>query len=409
MNQQNNIQKACLSLGQPSDTYENHSFLVPLQLNPKSKLHYKLSLLIDKYVQETKGNKGPKQLEVFRQHWQWIILGLSRCFFMNSWLLVFFDKAAYSRDIWLKRYEIKYSSVKPIIDYLHQEQLITVFLGKRYKDRPSRTRVFPSKTLANQLWGYTLETEQSIEGPYLTINEDESSWKEIMFKLDEDHPDLGDMIAINEFLKGHQWACIAPVRLIYKYNASKGGRLFTPFQNLPDRKAKIRINTLIDDKPICEVDFNANHLRLNLAFNAKEHAGKTPYEDICHEAGVASKDHVKRFITIAMGADSEKKGRAALYKEGFNDEFINRIYKATQTIFPKLELFNGWGVFAQNYEGQIMKDVMVQGLQDDIVCLPVHDAVAVQQQHKEWAKNVMLETWSRHLEGVGTRVTVDMP
>ncbi len=39
-------------------------------------------------------------------------------------------------------------------------------------------------------------------------------------------------------------------------------------------------------KPICEVDFNANHLRLNLAFSAKEYAGETPYEDIGEIAGM---------------------------------------------------------------------------------------------------------------------------
>ena len=42
------------------------------------------------------------------------------------------------------------------------------------------------------------------------------------------------------------------------------------------------------------------------------------------------------------------------------------------------------------------------------VCLPVHDAIAVQRQHAEWAKEVMLETWSRHMDGVKTVVKVDM-
>ena len=108
--------------------------------------------------------------------------------------------------------------------------------------------------------------------------------------LDESHPDLGDMIAINEFIKPHRWACKAPIRLVYKHTPFQGGRLITPFQNLPDRRARIRINTMIDDQPICEVDFNANHLRIVLAQTSKEYAGDTPYEDICHEAGVAGRD-----------------------------------------------------------------------------------------------------------------------
>jgi hypothetical protein len=40
--------------------------------------------------------------------------------------------------------------------------------------------------------------------------------------------------------------------------------------------------------------------------------------------------------------------------------------------------------------------------------LPVHDAVAVQQQHQDWAKEVMLQTWQEHMHDVGTKVKVDM-
>jgi hypothetical protein len=173
--------------------------------------------------------------------------------------------------------------------------------------------------------------------------------------------------------------------------------------------ARHRLNTLIDGQPICEVDYNANHLRIVLALNAKEYAGDTPYEDICHEANVASRDIVKLFITVAMGASDEISGRKALHKKGFNNEFINQIYNGVKKRYPKLELFNGWGIFAQNFEGQILKDVLLEGIKEDIVCLPVHDAVAVQQQHQDWAMGVMLETWQRHMDGVKTKVKADMP
>jgi hypothetical protein len=72
-------------------------------------------------------------------------------------------------------------------------------------------------------------------------------------------------------------------------------------------------------------------------------------------------------------------------------------------------LYKGWGLRAQNLEGQILKDVMLEGIKEDIVCLPVHDAIAVQQQHQDWAKEVMLETWQEHPDGVGTKVKVDYP
>ena len=406
---QNTLKQQLLSLGIPEDEYEHHIFLCPLQLHKNSKLHLKLSLLIDKYVDETKGGRVGKRLEKFKCHWQWVLLGLSRSIITNSWLLVSLDRNAYTDDIWLRRYGIKYRSVKAIKEYLESQDLITVLKGKKYKGKPSRTRLFPCDTLSHQIWEYVLEQEQPIEGPYLTLKQGDDPWSETVFNLDESHPDLGDMIAINEFLKPHQWACKAPIRLRYKHTPFQGGRLYTPFQNLPDRRARIRINTQIDDQPICEVDFNANHLRLNLALFAKEYAGETPYEDICIESGVASRDMVKKFITVAMGASSEMAARNSLARERFNGELFNRINAGVQKRYPKLQLFRGWGIFAQNLEGQILKDVMLEGIKEDIVCLPVHDAIAVQQQHQQWAKDVMLETWQEHLKGVKTKVKVDFP
>ena len=405
---QNTLKQQLLSLGIPEDEYEHHIFLCPLQLHKNSKLDYKLSLLIDKYVDETKGGRVGERLEEFKCHWQWVLMGLSRSIITNSWLLVSLDTNAYTDDIWLRRYSIKYRSVKAIKDYLESQDLITVLKGKKYKGKPSRTRLFPTAALSNQIWEYVLDQEQPIEGPYLTLNEHDEGWQETLFKLDEDHPDLADMIAINEFLKPHRWACKAPVRLVYKHTPFQGGRLITPFQSLPDRRARIRINTQIDGQPICEVDYNANHLRLNLALFAKEYAGETPYEDICIESGVASRDMVKKFITVAMGASSEMAARNSLARERFNGDLFNRMHAGVQKRYPKLKLFNGWGIFAQNLEGQILKDVMLEGIKEDIVCLPVHDAVAVQQQHQDWAKEVMLETWQEHLGGVGTKVKVDL-
>ena len=55
------LKQQLLSLGTPENDYQHHIFLSPLQLHKNSKLHTKLSLLIEKYVQETKGQRGAKQ------------------------------------------------------------------------------------------------------------------------------------------------------------------------------------------------------------------------------------------------------------------------------------------------------------------------------------------------------------
>ena len=51
---------------------------------------------------------------------------------------------------------------------------------------------------------------------------------------------------------------------------------------------------------------------------------------------------------------------------------------------------------------------MLQGVDEGIVCLPVHDAEALLQKHQAWAEQAMVNTWT---DAVGcdakTRVKVD--
>ena len=37
---------------------------------------------------------------------------------------------------------------------------------------------------------------------------------------------------------------------------------------------------------------------------------------------------------------------------------------------------------------------MNEGMDKNILCLPIHDAIAVEEQHAEWAKKAMEEAWS---------------
>ena len=58
-----------------------------------------------------------------------------------------------------------------------------------------------------------------------------------------------------------------------------------------------------------------------------------------------------------------------------------------------------------------MKQVMVEGVEQGIVALPVHDAVAVTQDNADWAKEAMLRAWSEHANSGGavarSRIKVD--
>jgi hypothetical protein len=397
----------------PPDDEKHHFFLTPKLLNPKSSSHSLFTDLLSSCVDEAKGNRGPKQIASLKHHFHSVLLTLSWAMYRHQWVLIALDKGAYSKDYWLKRYGFSYVHTRVVVDYLESKELITRKIGKRYSGKPTRTRVYPTELLQRTLWRFFLDSEQPIEPPYVSINEPEGRYGEIIANLDEGHPDLVDMTRINEFLKGHQWACKAPVRLVYKHDPFTSGRLITPYQALPDRKIRLRINTLIDGQPICEVDFNANHLRLNLAVMAGEDAGDTPYEDIGELAGIEDRQRIKDYITRAMGANSQAAARGACLGEGITHKQFDVIEAAVLKRYPKVSLYTGFGVNAQSLEGQILKQVMLEGVDKGIVALPVHDAVAVTQDNAEWAKEAMLKAWLEHTNSRGSvaksRVKVDYP
>ena len=392
----------------PEDDYNHQEFLKPLKFLRGTEIEANFRELVeDKFLYDSKGGRNEVETEKLRHHWHVILMNLAMVMYQRHWLLVPGDSKYYTGNYWAQRLGLGYRPIQTVIQSLKSNDFIDVLPGRKYEGRPMLRRIYPKPFLQELLFDYFLYIEQPIEGPYVSINKPDNAYKN--FKFPKDHPEVIELTEVNEFLKGHMWAFKGPVALRYKHTPFQGGRLYTPFQNLPDRKSRVRINTRINDQPIAEVDFSCNHLRLNLAYQDGIDAGETPYEDIGELAGGLSRDSAKTFITVAMGASDQNEARSALTrKRGYGDKAVKALIEATNKRFPTLELFSGWGLFAQNLEGQILKDVLLEGVKKDIVCLPVHDAVAVQQQHIEWAKEQMVESWNKitGTEGL-SRVKVD--
>jgi len=395
----------------PKDDYKHHMFLSPKTMRQGSS-SLKFDQLIAFFVNDSNTKqRGPQQLADFKWHWEVVLMSLAQSVFQRKWLLITLDNNEYGPKghHLIKAFGFQLTYLKAIVKYLDEVGLVSLEEGKRYKNEPSKTRLFPTDELVTQIWEYFLDIEQEIKPPYIIIKDPAKGWHRIINRLGKDHPEKEEMRTINEFLRGHNWACKGPVQLKYNTNAFEGGRLYTPFQALPDRQVRLRINTLIDEEPICEVDFNANHLRLNLAVLHKQDAGDTPYEDIGELSKVNDRTRVKQFITVAMGASDESKAFKALNRDGFNAELFEQIKQGTLKRYPKINLFEGWGLSAQNLEGAILRKVMLEGIEQGIVSLPVHDAIAVKQCDAEWAKEAMERVWSEETLGGKTRLKVDYP
>jgi hypothetical protein len=390
----------------PPDNYDHHFPLKPLQPSGDNS---DFETVVSAHYENLVGGRHATAAANLRRHFVYILLSLGKAAMCNKWLVVSLDKDAYAHDETLKSYGLLHAPVKAIVDYLEHHNQAIVLRGKKYKNNPARTRIYPKPEMAVLMLKHILESNSEFKPPYVLINEGEDVWKETVAQLPDNHPDVVDMDTINDFLQGHSWACKSPVVLKYKHTVFQSGRLYTDYQQLPDRRFRIRINTTIDREPLCEVDFNANHLRLALAVIHGEDAGDSPYEDIMDLAGQRSRDLVKSFITKAMGASSRESAHSSWNRDQLGTNNFNEIEAATMKRFPMLKLYNDWGIHAQNLEGAILRDVMLQGVDKGIVVLPVHDAVAVRQVDESWAMDAMSGAWDKHVGFGRARLKVDRP
>ena len=376
----------------PEDTEKNNrTWLSPVKLSPDSVSYPAFTALVDQFMADSQGKRNESDTAKLRRHWELILLNLSQAVFQRRWLKVAVNSRTQAK---MPVYAANNWSARPmahVIDYLKEQKLIHHRQGKAFSKAPLVTRIFPTDALAPQLYQFFLDTEQPIHPPYTVISDPNDVWLDASGgSVEANDEEVAELTKVNEFLKGHTWACKGPVKLLYKGDPFNEGRLYTSFQNLPDRVARVRINTLIDGEPIAEIDFNANHLRLQLAVLHKQDAGHTPYEDI----GINDRASVKAFITRAMGADNRDAAMNSCKTEGITNVMFEALEAACAKLYPDLKLFIGWTHQAQNLEGQILKKVMLQGVDEGIVCLPVHDAIAVPKRHQFWAVKTMMKTWT---------------
>jgi len=221
-------------------------------------------------------------------------------------------------------------------------------------------------------------------------------------ELPQDHPDRAGLRVINEYLKDVAYALKSPVKRIFSYeDPMQGGRLYVRLQGLPDRRARIRVNTLLDGKPVAEVDLSANHPRMLMALENKKLPANF-YDDIAAKSNT-SREQVKFLVTRAIGASDK---RISLKpdvdeKDWYVTDFIltyperDAIWSAIESHYPILysKFFKGNGIYLQGLEGNILMKTMLSLIEQDIASLPIHDAIYVQRRHKSKAKKALEKAW----------------
>jgi hypothetical protein len=218
--------------------------------------------------------------------------------------------------------------------------------------------------------------------------------------------DLEQLVKVNDALKDASYALKAPVQRIYsRGHVMFGGRLYTPLANLPDRKARIRINTLFNGNPVAEVDLKANHASMLYALKAKQLP--RDFYDLIAQESRQTKDKVKWLVMKMIGAKNRVISLASeidqqdYYESRFVLSQDERVFIETtiQRMFPDLHesFYKDLGVVMQSLEGDILLDAMCELVDQGIVSLPVHDALYVERQYAEEAEKALKASWKKNL------------
>jgi len=190
----------------------------------------------------------------------------------------------------------------------------------------------------------------------------------------------------NEFMRNHSWAQKAPTVRKLLSEPYTGGRVYTPYQNIVNRRVQIRSKTLLDGQPLFERDFSANHpyMLARLTGNAFQ----MDFYSVIAAASNCDRPAVKAVITAAIGCPSPNKAHEMRYKlvtSGVNGEAVDNILSTATDTYPWLKerniLFNNKGVYMQWLEGEIAMKMFQAAVHYGIPMVNVHDAYAVNQKH----------------------------
>ena len=338
--------------------------------------------------------KQGKYAENYREHLANILLNLSRSIVTRRWTIFFGDSKAYSKGGLMHSAGFtSRSRTSKILEALVASDAITSVDGAKYQDNPHGNLYYPNRELREKLFRYGLEStsEHSFDKVLVRINKPSRGWGNVDLTTVDDYHKMAE---INEYAKAQTWACKEAITRIFKYDPFTCGRLHTEFQNLPARFQKIRQNTLINGEPIREVDFNANHLRLFLAFNKLDvyGDGTDAYREIANLARV-DRQTVKSFFTAALNCETYERARSGARVP---DKFGRDIMEAFERLYPKAQIFNGerpFGLVGMQLEGEILQIAMRQLRLLDVFALPIHDAIAVNVKNYEVAKSAMEDAW----------------
>jgi hypothetical protein len=394
-----------MNFDSPPEDLDYSVALEPMRLEVIGEQRAALSELLNELVATHPAKVKVKERDHLRSTYRLILLNVIH----NSICRVYtaLPRAAghFSKGSYWQRCGLSYRVTVRVLDRLHDDGLIQMFKGF-YTGWPGTsrlTRVFGTDALASRVNAQQIADSVEFEwqdDAQLVVLKDSPYGAD---SLNFDHPDVVKLREINAFLKDHHWQQRGPVRIIYNSTPLTGGRVYTRCQNLP---SKFRLAMKIDGRCVVELDYKSNHLAMLIAMTGQT-MPKDPYQVVADAAQI-TRSKVKEFVTVSLGASSQRAARQALGRKRMTRGDFDRIWHALTESFPGVPLFNGLGTMLQSLEGQIALDIMVNGARSGIVVIPVHDSFITTADNEHWLRHEMHEQWLIHTGAeLTTRVNIE--
>lgn len=350
--------------------------------------------LIDDVQKIVPPPRQARYAESHRSHLSNILLNFARSVVTKRWTVLFKEAKKYS-PTGLMHYAgfTSPSRTNHILESLERAEEITKVDGSKYETNSNGNLYYPNRELRKHIYKYGLEasSQTSFDKVLIRINQATKVWRKQDLRHIEDYEKIFE---INEYARDQEWACKEAIIRIFRHNPFSAGRLYTEFQNLPNRAHQIRRNTLINDEPITEVNFNANQFRIFLAFNNEDVFGEAndAFRAIADHANV-DRHTVKSFFSAALNRENYARARS---DARVPEKFGQAIMEAFERLYPKVQLFSTgkpFGLIGMQLEGEILQIALKQLRLLDVFALPLHDAIAVNKKNQNLAKLAMEDAW----------------
>lgn len=191
------------------------------------------------------------------------------------------------------------------------------------------------------------------------------------------------------------------VRIFNNSSFKEGGRFYSPWwQQIKNKKIKLRKNIMINSNQTVELDFNALHIHLlyhleGLNYNKLYSSNHDPYT---LEGFEEYRDLVKMIILVSLNMNKKITSLPYMMPKILKDEdFFVKKFKYTKLIqifsahhHPIAKyLCSGIGIQLQNMDSNLSDYVIKKMTNKKILVLNIHDSFIVEKQYEENLKDVM--------------------